>query len=40
MEHLVLVRDDGTGENKSNGYWLLNIVGAGIEEDKVTPLYG
>lgn len=40
MENLALVRDGSTGERKSNGYWLLDILGADIEGEDLIPLYG
>jgi hypothetical protein len=39
MECLVGVRDGSEGE-KARGYWLLEIVGADVEGDRITPLYG
>jgi hypothetical protein len=39
MECLVGVRDGSEGE-KARGYWLLEIVGADVEGDQITPLYG
>ena len=39
MECLVGVRDGSQGE-KARGYWLLEIVGADVEGDQITPLYG
>jgi hypothetical protein len=36
MEYLALVRDGSTGETKSNGYWLIDVLGAEVEgEDLV-----
>jgi len=40
MEHLALVRDGSTGEPRSNGYWLLEVLGADVEGEDLTPLYG
>ena len=40
MESLALVRDGSTGETKSNGYWLLDILGADVEGKDLIPLYG
>lgn len=40
MEHLALVRDGSTGERRSNGYWLLSILGAHVDGEELIPLYG
>jgi hypothetical protein len=40
MEHLALVRDGSTGEPRSNGYWLLEVLGADVEGEQLIPLYG
>jgi len=40
MEHLALVRDGSTGEPRSNGYWLLEVLGADVEGEDLIPLYG
>jgi hypothetical protein len=40
MEYLALVRDGSTGETKSKGYWLLDILGADVEGEDLIPLYG
>lgn len=40
MEHLALVRDGSTGELRSNGYWLLEVLGADVEGEDLIPLYG
>jgi len=40
MENLALVRDGSTGEPRSNGYWLLEVLGADVEGEDLTPLYG
>jgi hypothetical protein len=40
MEYLALVRDGSTGETKSRGYWLLDILGADVEGEDLIPLYG
>jgi len=34
------VRDGSTGEPRSNGYWLLEVLGADVEGEDLTPLYG
>jgi hypothetical protein len=39
MECLAGVRDGSEGQ-KARGYWLLEIVGADVEGDRITPLYG
>jgi len=39
MEYLSRVRDGSTGELTS-GYWTLKVIGAELDEVKVTPLYG
>lgn len=38
MEYLARVRDGSTGV-LSNGYWTVQVIGAELEEVKVTPLY-
>jgi hypothetical protein len=40
MENLAFVRDGSTGERKSKGYWLLDILGADVEGEDLIPLYG
>jgi hypothetical protein len=40
MEYLALVRDGSTGEKRSNGYWLLDVLGAEVEGEDLIPLYG
>ena len=40
MEYLALVRDGSTGETKSNGYWLMDVLGADVEGEDLIPLYG
>jgi hypothetical protein len=40
MEHLAVVRDGSTGEFRSNGYWLLEVLGADVEGEDLIPLYG
>ena len=40
MENLALVRDGSTGEPRSNGYWLLEVLGADVEGEDLIPLYG
>jgi Transposase DDE domain len=40
MEYLALVRDGSTGETKSKGYWLLDVLGAEVEGEDLIPLYG
>jgi len=35
-----LVRDGSTGETKSNGYWLMDVLGADVEGEDLIPLYG
>jgi len=40
MEYLALVRDGSTGERRSKGYWLLDILGADVEGEDLIPLYG
>jgi hypothetical protein len=39
-ENLALVRDGSTGELRSNGYWLLEVLGADVEGEDLIPLYG
>jgi len=39
MEYMADVRDGSTGE-LSRGYWTLQVIGAELEETRVTPLYG
>ena len=40
MESIALVRDGSTGETRSNGYWLLDILGTDVEGEDLIPLYG
>jgi len=40
MEYLAWVRDGSTGETKSNGYWLMDVLGADVEGEDLIPLYG
>jgi len=40
MEYLAWVRDGSTGETKSKGYWLMDILGADVEGEDLIPLYG
>ena len=40
MENVAVVRDDSTAELRSNGYWLLEVLGADVEGEDLTPLYG
>src|SRR5512137_1501416 len=40
MEYLALVRDGSTGETRSNGYWLIDVLGAEVEGEDLIPLYG
>jgi hypothetical protein len=40
MEYLAWVRDGSTGETKSKGYWLMDVLGAEVEGEDLTPLYG
>jgi hypothetical protein len=40
MEYLALVRDGSTGETKSSGYWLMDVLGADVEGEDLIPLYG
>ena len=40
MEYLAWVRDGSTGETKSKGYWLLDVLGADVEGEDLIPLYG
>ena len=40
MEYLALVRDGSTGETRSNGYWLIDVLGADVEGEDLIPLYG
>ena len=40
MEYLALVRDGSTGETKSKGYWLIDVLGADVEGEDLIPLYG
>lgn len=40
MEYLALVRDGSTGETKSEGYWLIDVLGADVEGEELVPLYG
>jgi hypothetical protein len=39
-ENLALVRGDSTGEKRSNGYWLIDVLGAEVEGEDLIPLYG
>jgi hypothetical protein len=40
MEYLALVRDGSTGETRSKGYWLMDVLGADVEGEDLIPLYG
>jgi hypothetical protein len=40
MEYLAWVRDGSTGETRSKGYWLLDVLGADVEGEDLIPLYG
>ncbi len=40
MEYLAYVRDGSTGETRSKGYWLLDVLGADVEGEDLIPLYG
>jgi len=40
MEYLALVRDGSTGETKSKGYWLMDVLGADVEGEDLISLYG
>jgi hypothetical protein len=40
MEYLALVRDGSTGETRSKGYWLIDVLGADVEGEDLIPLYG
>lgn len=40
MEYLALVRDGSTGEVKSGGYWLIDVLGADVEGEELIPFYG
>jgi hypothetical protein len=40
MQYLALVRDGSTGETRSEGYWILEVLGADVEGDELIPLYG
>lgn len=40
MEYLALVRDGSTGENRSAGYWTIEVIGADVEGEELVPLYG
>ncbi len=40
MEYLAFVRDGSTGERRSKGYWLLDVLGADVEGEDLIPLYG
>ena len=40
MEYLALVRDGSTGERRSKGYWLIDVLGADVEGEDLVPLYG
>jgi len=40
MEYLARVRDGSTGERRSKGYWLMDVLGADVEGEDLIPLYG
>ncbi len=40
MEYLALVRDGSTGETRSKGYWLMDVLGADVEGEDLILLYG
>jgi len=40
MQYLAWVRDGSTGETRSKGYWLLDVLGADVEGEDLIPLYG
>jgi hypothetical protein len=40
MEYLAWVRDGSTGEARSRGYWLMDVLGADVEGEDLIPLYG
>lgn len=40
MAYLALVRDGSTGETKSNGDWLMDVLGVDVEGEDLIPLYG
>jgi hypothetical protein len=40
MEYLAFVRDGSTGETRSKGYWLIDVLGADVEGEDLIPLYG
>jgi hypothetical protein len=40
MEYLALVRDGSTGENRSAGYWTIEVIGADVDGEELVPLYG
>ena len=40
MEYLAWVRDGSTGETRSKGYWLIDVLGADVEGEDLIPLYG
>ncbi len=40
MEYLAFVRDGSTGEIRSRGYWLIDVLGADVEGEELIPLYG
>ena len=40
MEYLARVRDGSTGERRSKGYWLVDVLGADVEGEDLIPLYG
>jgi len=40
MEYLAWVRDGSTGETRSKGYWLVDVLGADVEGEDLIPLYG
>lgn len=40
MENLAYVRDGSEGENRSLGYWTIEVIGADVEGEELVPLYG
>jgi hypothetical protein len=40
MQYLAQVRDGSAGEAKSEGYWILEVLGADVEGDELIPRYG
>jgi len=40
MQYLAWVRDGSTGETRSKGYWLVDVLGADVEGEDLIPLYG